>query len=315
MPSFLTSATTKTSYRIRSVTEGSLQRNPLPADVIKNKTIKDLFPNIPTRALFIALLLSFAVSLSAQRNIPAKTQDLVNDYANMLSPQEEDRLRTKLVQYALETSTQIAIVTEGSLNGETAFDRSLAIAHGWGVGGSEKTDNGVLFYVARDDRKIQIQTGYGAEGFLPDAIAKRIIDQIMTPAFRQGKIYVGIDEATGAVMDLGKGEYTADDIPSGGDSGIPPFVIFGLILLVFIILSYYGDNHDDDDEDGGYWRNGPYDMDDPHRPVRRRRRRGGGFIIFPGGGGGGGGFGGGGGGGFGGFGGGGFGGGGAGGGW
>ncbi|MEM9529010.1 MAG: TPM domain-containing protein, partial [Bacteroidota bacterium] len=235
------------------------------------------------RNLLLALVLLLALPLSAQRPIPAKTNDLVNDYAGMMSRGEQQALRQKLEQYARETSTQIAVVTEASLQGETAFDRSLAIAHGWGVGGSEQNDNGVLFYVARDDRRIQIQTGYGAEGFLPDALAKRIIDQIMTPAFRQGKIYVGFDEATNTVMELGKGEYTADDIPAGGgQGGIPPFVIFGLILLVFILLNYFNDHHDDDDEDGGYWRNGPYDMDDPHRQLRRRRRRrGGGFVILP----------------------------------
>lgn len=270
--------------------------------------------------LVVALLL--VLPLFAQPAIPAKTNDLVNDYAGMMSRQEQDRLRQKLTQYALETSTQIAVVTEASLQGETAFDRGLAIAHGWGVGGSSENDNGVMVYIARDERRIQILTGYGAEGFLPDILAKRVIDQIMKPAFRQGKVYVGIDQATTRIMELGKGEYSADDMPASGGDGIPPIVIFGLIILVFFLISYFGNQHedDDDDEDGGYWRNGPYDMDDPHRKIRRRRRRGGGFIIFPGGGGGGfgggggGGFGGGGGG-FGGFGGGGFGGGGAGGGW
>ena len=261
------------------------------------------------------LCLLLGGGLLAQAPVPANPNNLVNDYGNMLSSSEEQALRQQLNAYARETSTQIAVVTETSLQGSSAFDRSLAIARGWGIGGSEKTDNGVLLYIAKNDRKIFIQTGYGTEGFLPDAIAKRIIDQVMTPAFRQGNIYDGIRQATNIIMDLGKGEYSADDIEPQSE-GIPPIVIFGIILLVFILLSYHGNHHDDDDDDGGYWRGGPYDMDDPHRRMRRRRR-GGGFVIFPGGfgGGGGGGFGGGGGGGFGGFGGGGFGGGGAGGGW
>lgn len=276
------------------------------------------------RALLVPALLLFSFVLSAQRPIPAKTNDLVNDYAGMMSRGEQDQLRRKLVQYSLETSTQIAVVTEPSLQGEAAFDRALAIAHGWGVGGSSKKDNGVMIYVSRDDRKIQILTGYGAEGFLPDILAKRIIDQDIKPAFREGKIYVGLNRATDTVMKLGKGEYTADDVQSQpvGSIGISPFFIFVIVILVFFLISYYNNRHDDDDDDGGYWRNGPYDMDDePGRQVRRRRRRGGGgWVIFPGGfggggGGGGGGFGGGGGGGFGGFGGGGFGGGGAGGDW
>ncbi|NJC27443.1 TPM domain-containing protein [Neolewinella antarctica] len=268
------------------------------------------------RAVALLLLLCVGLGVQAQSAIPAKSDKLVNDFGNMLSAGEESALTQKLNQYAKETSTQIAIVTEQSLNGYTAFDRSIEIAQGWGIGGSERTDNGILMYIARDDRRIQIQTGYGTEGFLPDALAKRIIDQIMTPAFRQGQIYQGIDEATGAIMSLGKGEYTADDIKQEQE-GFPPILIFIGIFLIFMALSYFNRRDDDDDDDGGYWRKGSYDMDDPNKQVRRRRRRGGGFIFLPGGfgGGGGGGFGGGGGGGFGGFGGGGFGGGGAGGGW
>jgi uncharacterized protein len=271
----------------------------------------------------LAVLLVFSALLPAQRAIPSKTNDLVNDYAGMMSRGEQDRLRTKLVQYSLETSTQIAVVTEASLEGEDAFERALAIAHGWGIGGSEKNDNGIIIYVSRDDRKIQILTGYGAEGFLPDILAKRIIEQDIKPAFRQGKIYVGLNKATDTVMKLGKGEYSAEDVPAkpSGGLGISPIFIFLIIIVVFVLISRYNNRNDDDDEDGGYWRNGPYDMDDEDRQATRpRRRRGGGWMIFPGGGfgggGGGGGFGGGGGGGgFGGFGGGGFGGGGAGGDW
>lgn len=284
-----------------------------------SKTILPFPSPVLFRSVALLLLLVAWVGLFAQSAIPAQTDKLVNDFGGMLTAGEERQLTAKLNQYARETSTQVAVVTEASLNGNTAFDRSLDIAHGWGIGGSAENDNGVLVYIARDDRRIQIQTGYGAEGFLPDALAKRIIDQVMTPAFRQGQIYRGIDEATTNIMQLGKGEYTADDIPQQSSEGLPPIAVFILILLVFFAINYFNRHNDDDDDDGGYWRNGPYDMDDPHRKVRRRRRSSGGWIFLPGGGGfgggGGGGFGGGGGGGFGGFGGGGFGGGGAGGGW
>lgn len=275
--------------------------------------------------LLIALLLLCGSAASfAQRPIPPKRDYLVHDYADLLSRSEEVQLGEKLAQFARETSTQIAVVTEESLEGADAFKRSLDIAHGWGIGGSEQKDNGVLVYVAEKDRAIRIQTGYGAEGFLPDAIAKRLIDNIITPAFRNSQYYQGLDRATSAIQDLAKGEYTAEAGDGAPASGIPPVFILFLILLVFIILSGFANRNDDDDDDeGGYWRNGRYDMDDPYR-NRRRRRGGGGWVVFPGGfggGSGGGGFGGGGGmggfggGGFGGFGGGGFGGGGAGGSW
>ncbi|MEM9835399.1 MAG: TPM domain-containing protein [Bacteroidota bacterium] len=283
-----------------------------------------------TRYLFLFLCLLLQLTPAwAQRDIPPKREYLLHDYADLFSRQEEITLGQKLANYARETSTQIVVVTETSLQGETAFDRSLNIAHGWGVGGSEQKDNGVLIYVAKNDRKVQIQTGYGAEGFLPDAMARRIVDNTIIPKFRQGKFYEAIDRATNAIMQLGRGEYVAE--PGDGannESGIPPIVILFLILLVFIVLSSIANRNNDDDDDGGYWRGGRYDMDDPYHDTRRRRsRRGGngGWVIFPGGfgGGGGGGFGGGGGGGlggfgggsFGGFGGGGFGGGGAGGSW
>lgn len=274
-------------------------------------------------ALTLLLFLGSVTLLSAQAPIPPKRDYLVHDYADLLTRSEEVALGDKLAAFARETSTQIVVLTEESLEGADAFQRSIDIAQSWGIGGSEEKDNGILIYVAEQDRAIRIQTGYGAEGFLPDAIAKRLIDNIITPAFRNSQYYQGLDRATDAIKDLATGEYVAEPGDGAQSDGLPPIFIFFLILLVFIIISAIGNRHDDDDDDdeGGYWRDGRYEMDDPYR-KRRRRRGGGGWVIFPGGfggggsgGGGGGGMGGFGGGGFGGFGGGGFGGGGAGGSW
>lgn len=257
------------------------------------------------RLLLATLLLfvQFGVVFT-QRPVPPKREFLVHDYAEVLSRQEETSLGDKLADFARQSSTQVVVVTENSLEGEDAFQRSLRIAEAWGIGGSAEKDNGILIYVAKKDREIRIQTGYGTEGFLPDAVAKRLIDNIIVPAFRQGKFYAGLDRATNAIIDLATGEYVAEPGDGANPSGIPPIFIMFLILIVFIVLSGFANRHDDDDDDeGGYWRGGRYDMDDPYRG---RRRRGGGWVIFPGGFGGGGGSGGGGGGGFGGFGGGGF---------
>lgn len=265
----------------------------------------------------ILFLFTSVYSLRAQcEDIPAPSDFLVYDYAQMLSRQEVNSLANKLAAYARETSTQIAVVTETSLRGNDDFERSLCYYDKWGIGGSRENSNGVLIYVAEQDRKIRIMTGYGAEGFLPDAIAKRIIDNVITPAFRQGRYYAGLDRAAGLIMDYAQGEYTNEDSAGAGSGIMPMLIIIGFLILLIIILSFTS-GHDDDDDDGGYWRGGRYD--DPDGRGRRRRSRGG-WIIMPGGGGGwnsggGGGFGGLGGGGFGGFGGGLSGGGGAGGGW
>ncbi len=266
--------------------------------------------------------LSLPSILHAQKEIPEPTNFLVNDYAGMLTRDQVVRLGEKLRNYVGETSTQIVVVTVESLEGEDPFDYSVRLGRAWGIGGGEN-DNGVLVFVAEQERQIRIQTGYGAEGFLPDAIANRIIEEIMVPAFRSGNFYKGIDDATGAIMAYGRGEYEGTGLPSNRrDGGIPNFVIILLIIIAIVVITSLFSRGDDGD-DGGYWRGGRYDMG-----HGRRRRRGGGWIFLPGpwwggggswgggsGGGGGDGWGGFGGGGFGGFGGGDFGGGGAGGSW
>jgi uncharacterized protein len=248
----------------------------------------------------------FTLAVSAQKAVPPKPFQLVNDYVGALSGPEKRALEQKLVAYNDSTSTQIAIVIDDSLNGEDAFDYSYRLAQAWGIGQGDD-NNGVLIYIALTDRQLRIQTGYGAEGFLPDALAKRIIDQIIAPAFRQQQYYQGLNKATDAIIQLAAGEYIADNSDRGGQSGGSPLFLFLMILFLFVFFMNNRGGGDDDD-DGGYYRGGRYN-----------RRRGGGWIILPGGGfgGGGGSIGGGGfgGGGFGGFGGGSFGGGGAGGSW
>ena len=174
----------------------------------------------------------------------------------------------------------------------------------WGVGQAGK-DNGAVLLVAVDDRKVFIATGYGLEGAITDAEAGRIIRNVITPNFRQGRFYQGLDEATDALIDAARGEFTADERPRrtpGGGGGLDMTTLFILLIIAYFVFNGIRGGG------GGPGRRG-------------RRRRGGSYpiIIGPGwggggswGGSGGGGFGGGG---FGGFGGGGFGGGGAGGSW
>lgn len=241
----------------------------------------------------------------AQKSIPARPSPprLVNDYINLLSPEERNRLERKLVAYNDSTSTQIAIVIERSLEGNEIVDYTQRLSEQWGIGDKQK-DNGILIYVAFDDRKLRISTGYGVEGFLTDAMSKRIIDNVISPAFREQNYYNGLDRATDIIFQLGSGEYKAD---SSDEDSILPFMLMLFLLILFIVIvanSKGGGGNDD----GGYYRGGRY----------QGRGGSGGWVIMPGGGGwtgGGGNWSGGGGGGFGGFGGGSFGGGGASGGW
>lgn len=231
---------------------------------------------------FVGILLPMLTI--GQNPVPEPTNYLVNDYAGLLGRQEVVQLGRKLSQYAKETTIQIVLVTEASLNGDDDFNRAFAIKDKWRPGSAEN-DNGILVYVAKEERKVRIVTGYGTEGFLPDALAKRIIDNIIVPEFRNGNFYAGLDKATDAIMQLGRGEDYAnvERTQSGrkSEGGIPiGLIILGVIVLI-IIFSSIANRGDDDDDDGGYYRGGRYDD-----YGRRRRRGGGGWIFFPTGGGG-----------------------------
>ena len=238
------------------------------------------------RLLLLALLWLLPVALWAQGLPPRPNPPrLVNDLAGLMLPGEAEMLERKLVAYNDSTTSQIAVVTVPTLGGEDIADYAQKLYESWGIG-SKGSNNGVLVLVAEQEHTARIQTGYGLEGAVPDAIAKRIISNTLVPAFRQNQYYAGLDRATDQLIALAKGEYKADPEEvrqqrgrGRGGSGPSFWVIIGILVVLFFVLRNRG---------GG---------------GRGNRGFGGGFIppIIFGGGFGGGGFGGGGGGGGGGF--------------
>ncbi len=223
-------------------------------------------------------------------------QTLVNDFANILTPEQKQALENKLVALDDSTSTQISVVIVPTLGGRSISDYNVELGRAWGVGGKQNS-NGVVLLIAKEDRKLDITVGYGLEGSLPDVTSKSIIDDIIVPNFKGEDYYRGIDEGTDAIIAAVRGEYnTARTKPGKGIS--TGKIIFIIAIILFLLLS----------SGGGGNKGGTF--------MSRRGARGlPGPIFWPTGGGSGGGFGGfgggGGGGGFGGFGGGSFGGGGS----
>ncbi len=249
----------------------------------------------------------FPTAAFAQRSIDVipSAGSLVADQANLLTQSEERRLAEKLTAYADTTSTQIVVVTIPSLEGVPAAEYALALGREWGVG-QEGRNNGVVVLVSRDDREARIETGYGLEGAISDAVAARIYRNVMVPYFREGRFYEGLSATTDLLIAAAAGEFTAEQAPARRSAPpIDPSALITLLIVVWFVISSIRRHRGGNDGGKRY----------------RRRAHGPHFIVwgggFGGGGGGlGGGLGGGGlGGGFGGFGGGGFGGGGAGGGW
>ena len=186
-------------------------------------------------SFLLALSLTFLISHMglAQANIPPKPtlQTSVYDGAKLLSGFEKEALEQKLISYSDTTSTQIVVATVNTIQGENIALYAAEWAHQWGIGRA-KEDNGVFILVAKDDRKLTIQTGYGVEHLLTDALSKRIKPNSITPEFKQGNYYQGLDRGTGAIIEVLSGEYKATPQSESEGSGIP----FWLIILFFIIL-------------------------------------------------------------------------------
>lgn len=185
---------------------------------------KYIFPTI------VLVLLSLV--LPAQ-TFPEKPNRLVNDYTQTLNPDQINQLEQKLVAFDDSTSTQVAVVLIKSLEGYDVADYAVRLAESWGIGGA-KNNNGVLLLVSLGDRKVTIQTGYGVEGALPDAITKRIITKEITPNFKEGNYFGGLVAGTDAIIAYTKGEYKNDTPKRKGKKG--GFDIVFVIIIVIVIL-------------------------------------------------------------------------------
>ena len=160
---------------------------------------------------------------------------LVVDLTGTLAPDQRDALETKLVAYDDTTSNQIAVVIIPTTGDYDISEVAYMIGRKWGVGNKE-FNNGIVFLVAKNDRKVFIATGYGLEGAIPDITAKRIIENEVVPNFRGNDYYRGIDFGVDALILAAAGEYEA---PAGygnrGRKGTGGSLL-GMIIVFLIIL-------------------------------------------------------------------------------
>jgi uncharacterized protein len=190
----------------------------------------------------LSFLLFFYSFIATAQNIPQRPTPprLVNDLANVLTADQVQSLEQKLVAYDDSTSNQITIVTVPTTGDYDVDAYALKILRDWGVG-NRKNNNGIVILAAITDRKIKIEVGYGLEGVVPDIIAKQIIDNEVTPNFREGNYYRGFDEATDAIIKAAAGEYKAPENYNQRSTGRRGGSIFTwLIPLVIIILIFSG---------------------------------------------------------------------------
>ncbi len=195
------------------------------------------------RAVIIFIFLLPAVMLSGAQDLPPVPDRLVSDQAGILSAQQLEHLEQKLVRYDDTTSTQIAILIVPDLQGYDIADFAQRVGQKWGVGQKGK-DNGVIIVLKpkTDSERgdVNIDVGYGLEPIIPDITARHIIDYEMIPRFRENDYFGGLDAATGVIMELASGHFSADEYEGRhGDGGVGWIVP---ILALFIIITMIGRN-------------------------------------------------------------------------
>ncbi|MBN2618930.1 MAG: TPM domain-containing protein [Spirochaetales bacterium] len=167
-----------------------------------------------------------------------KLRGVVNDYGNMLSSSEEKKLESVILESIGNSTSQIAILTIESLEGDSLEGFSIRVVDSWKLG-SEKEDNGVLLLIVKKERKVRIEVGYGAEPYITDAKASYIIRNIISPNFNKGDVYTGLKDSFLALNGLIEGNFeiaerdlSQNNGRSSGSSSIP----IGLIIFIFFLI-------------------------------------------------------------------------------
>ena len=189
-------------------------------------------------ALMCGLLVFLTAAARSAERLPPVPKQYFNDYAGVVSPGVAADLNQKLENFERETSSQILVVIYPKMESNSSIeDYTFRAVESWKVGQKGK-DNGAVLFVFTTDRKMFIQVGYGLEGALPDALAKTIVDNELSPRFRKVDFDGGVTAGVDAILSAVRGEYqgsgrTAAERRSTGGRRSPGWIVF---VIVFIIL-------------------------------------------------------------------------------
>ncbi|WP_260963188.1 TPM domain-containing protein [Pseudomonas citri] len=185
----------------------------------------------------------FAATAQAELKFPVLTGRVVDD-AQMLQPSAAAQLEAQLKAHEQATGEQVVVVTLPNLQGTSIEDFGYQLGRHWGIGQKDK-NNGALLIVARDDRKLRIEVGYGLEDRLTDAQSSVIINQVITPAFKNGNFTKGISDGVAAMLVVLGGSPLDEptSVYSEGGQEQPDFVerhpgLFIFLVLLFIVTIF-----------------------------------------------------------------------------
>jgi uncharacterized protein len=198
------------------------------------------------RACFLALLLCWVFAAFADVAVPPLSGRVV-DQTGTLSSGDIAALTQTLKSLELRKGSQVAVLIVPTTAPETIEQYSIRVAEAWKIG-RKKIDDGALLVVAKDDRKLRIEVGYGLEGALNDVTVKRIIDEIITPKFRSGDFAGGISSGVDRIIRVIDGEKLPVPEQRQGQSSsglshvdlLNPFTLFGLFIVGAVLRATLG---------------------------------------------------------------------------
>jgi uncharacterized protein len=196
------------------------------------------------RASLLALLMCWAFAAFADVAVPPLSGRVV-DQTETLSSADIASLTQTLKNLETRKGSQVAVLIVPTTQPETIEQYSLRVAEAWKIG-RKKIDDGALLVVAKNDRKLRIEVGYGLEGALNDVTAKRIIDEVITPKFRDGDFAGGISAGVGRIVGVIDGESLPAPAPrqsstwSGNFDPFNPFVLFAIFVVGAILRTTLG---------------------------------------------------------------------------
>lgn len=208
--------------------------------------------------LFLSLFFFLFLTCSKKElEFPPKPTQWVADYADQLTPEQEQFLNNELRAYEDSTSNQIVVAIFPDAQGYPVEEFSIRLAEAWKVG-QKGRDNGIILAVFLKERKIRIEVGYGLEDKVPDAIAIQIAQNVIAPYFRKGQFFEGIRAGVEQLMQAAAGKY----------EGIPrkrrqqeddefPFAVIVFFIIVILLLKF-GRRNRATVSRGGWHGGGPF---------------------------------------------------------
>jgi len=187
---------------------------------------------------FVATIALIAITAYAQEE-PAigSARGYVNDFAGLLDVSSKAAIESLAFELEQKTTAQLAVVTVDTTQPAPIEDYAVRLFEQWGIG-QRGVDNGVLLLVAVSDRKVRIETGYGLEGALPDAVCGKIIQQYIIPQFKAGKFNEGIKIGAAAILQLVAEEYDVELTGTEGQgiASLKPAPVHPLIAVARAVL-------------------------------------------------------------------------------